>query len=189
MRKFGQGTCAKVIETGRIGVVHSRERCKVSLGFYDQNMVEPETYTYVDYQLEGVDFPKVRMSQLKELVRGKITVGDITLGTNILPDYIEEDANAYRITAGDLLAGLNVYEGKPPEYVYPWLEALHLYEEDISFTSNPWENIRDSVKEKDILNLAYDEVESLRWRILDDKPSELSNDDFKPLREALEIWT
>lgn len=188
MARFEQGTCAKVIETGRIGVVYSRERTKVTLEFYDQNMAEPEMYTFKDHQLMVVDVPKFKTSQMQSFVRGEITVAEITNGTNIIQDDIETDSEIYKITVEDLLAGLNVYEGQPPEYVYRWLEALYIYEDDIFFTCEPWENIRDEVSEKDILNFAYEEVESLRWWILDEEPLELYPEDFKPLRDILETW-
>ncbi|MBQ0028138.1 MAG: sel1 repeat family protein [Lachnospiraceae bacterium] len=188
MARFEQGTYAKVIETGRIGVVYSRERTKVSVEFYDKSMIEPEIFSFKDHELMVVELPRLKTSQLGPFVRGEITVSDITNGTNIIPDYIETDTKEYKITVADLLAGLNVYEGKSEEEVYSWLDTLDLFEESMSFVNDPWEEIQDAVTDKDILNLAYDEVYDLKWLILDGEFPELKPEDYAPLRNLLETW-
>ncbi|MBQ5445878.1 MAG: hypothetical protein IIT48_04330, partial [Lachnospiraceae bacterium] len=80
------------------------------------------------------------------------------------------------------------YDGMPPEDVLKWIDTIMQFEEDLSFPESPWEDIVDEVKEKDILNLAYNELEELRWDIFEENPVELLPEDFKKLRACLEIW-
>lgn len=188
MARFEAGVYAQVIATGRIGEVIRRERTIVTVEFSDESSIEPEVYDFKDHELKVVELPRLKTSQLKLLVRGEKTVKELTNGVNIIPQYVEVDSKAYKVTAADLLAGVENYIGMPPEDVYRWAEAVMFLSDDMSFPDCSWENIEDAVTEKDILAYAFDELESLRWMILDDEPLEMETDDFKELKNLLETW-
>ena len=78
--------------------------------------------------------------------------------------------------------GVNVYEKMAPEDVLKWIDTIMQFEEELSFTDDPWKDIVDEVKEKDILNLAYNGLEEIRWDTFEDEPVELLNEDFKKLK-------
>ena len=188
MARFEIGACAEVIATGRIGVVVGRKRTKVTLCFYDKRYIAPENVTFNDYELKPVETPSIKTSQLGPLVRGELTLDAVSNGINYLSGYVKTDSKAYKISAADLLAGVNAYDGMPPEDVLKWIDTIMQFEEYMSFPEAPWENIVDEVKEKDILNLAYDELDLINWDIREEDPVELLPEDFKKLRECLEIW-
>lgn len=188
MARFEAGVYAQVIATGRIGEVIGRERTTVTVEFSDEFSIEPEIYDFKDYELKVVELPRLKTSQLKPLVRGEITVTELTNGVNLIPQYVEVDSKAYKVTAADLLAGVRNYIGMPPEDVYRWIEAVMLFSDEMSFPDSSWENIEDTVTEKDILAYAFDELEDLRWMIPDDELLEIAADDFKKLKDLLETW-
>lgn len=66
----------------------------------------------------------VKTSQLKALVRGDISLTEITNGINLLPYKAENDSNEYRISAEDIYAGVKHYDGKQIEDVYRWLNTI-----------------------------------------------------------------
>ena len=115
MARFEVGACAEVIATGRIGLVENRERTKVKLCFYDENYIEPDYVVFKDHELKPVDTPVIKTSQLGAFVRGEITLEKVSNGVNILSDYVKTDSEAYKITASDLLAGVNAYDGMSPK--------------------------------------------------------------------------
>ena len=188
MQKFNPNTCAKVVKTGRVGVVIEQNRNKVTLDFFDKLAINIQTLTYKVDELEAVDFSTMKTSQLKEFVRGEITINEISGGSNIISEFIEIDSEPYSISVEDLLAGLNAYEGKSVDDVYLWLDTLVLFAEDMSFADITREYIEDEVTTADILNFAFGEVESLLFRIIDEDLNVLGAEDFKDIRELLELW-
>ena len=188
MARIESGMFVQVIKSGRIGEVLKRERTLITVEFCDEFSIDPEIYDYKDYELKVVELPRIKTSQLKPFVRGEITLTEISNGVNIIPECVEVDSKAYRITAEDLLAGVNNYDGMPPEDVYRWVSTLLFLSDDLSFPDSPWEDIEDAVTEKEILEYAYGEVEALEWEIQDDEPIELSSEAFKGIREVLEPW-
>ncbi len=124
MGRLESGTYVQVIETGRIGEVLSRERNNVVVEFCDVSSVCSEDLTFKDYQLKIVELPRIKTSQLGPLVRGEITLTEITNGTHLLPEYVEVDSKAYRINAKDMLIGVKHYDGMPVEDVYRWLDKV-----------------------------------------------------------------
>ena len=188
MTGFKTGDCAEVIATGRIGLVEERKKTKITVCFYDENYIEPEQVVFKDYELKPVDAPQIKTSQLKAFVRGDLTLDQISNGVNVLSDSVKTDSKAYKITAADLLAGVNAYEEMPPEDILKWIDIIMQFEEELSFLEDPWEDVIDEVKEKDILNLVYTEFDEIRWDILEDDPVEMLPEDFKRLRDCLGTW-
>ena len=188
MARFEAGVYVQVIATGRIGEVIGRERTTVIVEFSDEFSIDPEVYDFKNHELKVVELPRLKTSQLKLLVKGEITVAELTNGVNLIPPHVEVDSKAYKVTAADLLAGVENYIGMPPEDVYRWVEAVITFSDDMYFPDNSWENIEEAVTEKDILAYAFDELENLRWMILDYDPIEMEADDFKELKDLLEIW-
>lgn len=188
MGRLESGTYVKVIETGRIGEVLSRERTNVVVEFCDVSSVRPEEYTFKDHELKVVELPRIKTSQLGPLVRGEITLTEITNGTHLLPEYVEVDSKAYRINAKDMLIGVKHYDGMPVEDVYRWLEAIMIVEEEMHFPTDVGENIVDAVTEKDIISYAYGEMSELRWDLCDFDPVELPEDAFKLIKDILGTW-
>lgn len=170
MARFEAGGYAQVIATGKIGLVIDRERTDVILEFYDESSIEPDIYEFKDYELRAVELPRVKMSQLQPLVRGEITVQELTRGANLMPDEVEADSKAYRITAVDLLAGLENYLDKSAEDVYRWLDALITFSDSMCFPDLGRYNIEEAVTEKDILAAAFVEIIALHAMIYDSVP-------------------
>lgn len=168
MARFEPGIYAQVIATGRIGEVTYRERTKVTVEFFDKSSTDPEMITFKDYELKVVELPRMKTSQLRPFVRGEITLFDITNGVNILPEFIDTDVKAYKISVDDLYAGVKSYSDKELEDVYRWIDTLILFEDEIAFPTGFGEIILDAVKEKDILSYAYDILEDTRWDIIDE---------------------
>lgn len=188
MGRIEPGMFVQVVGNGRIGEVIRRERTLVTVEFCDESSIDSEVYDFKDYELKVVELPRMKTSQLKPFVRGEITFTEITNGVNLIPEYVETDSKAYKITAEDLLAGVEHYVGKSSEDVFRWLEEIMFFSDDMSFPDTPWEDIVDAVKEDDILAYAFDEIDSLRWWIVDNEPTEVNPEDFKELRELLEVW-
>ncbi|MBO4846663.1 MAG: sel1 repeat family protein [Lachnospiraceae bacterium] len=188
MARFELGACAEVIATGRVGVVEERNRTKVTLCFFDKEYIEPEYITFKDHELKPTGTPTITTSQLGPFVRGEITLEAVSNGINYLSDYVKTDSKAYKISVADILVGVNVYEKMSPKDVLKWIDTIMQFEEELSFTDDPWKDIVDEVKEKDILNLAYNGLEEIRWDTFEDEPVELLNEDFKRLKDCLETW-
>ena len=188
MGRIESGTYVQVIETGRIGEVLSRERTNVVVEFCDVSSVRPEEYTFKDHELKVVELPRIKTSQLGPLVRGELTLTEITNGTHLLPEYVEVDSKAYRINAKDMLIGVKHYDGMPVEDVYRWLKAIMIVEDEMHFPTDVGENIVDAVTEKDIIAYAYGEMSELRWDLCDYEPVELSKDAFDVIKDVLGTW-
>ena len=188
MARFEEGTFAEVIETGRIGVVVERKRNKVYLVFRDNPLDDDEPCEFKEQELQEAKLSRLKMSQLKPLVRGEISITEISNGANFVEPCIENDSPEYKITAEDLLAGVNHYEGKRSEDVYLWISSLLTHAEDISLPGEERFPIRDSIIEYDILAYASIDLEFLSWEILDNKPEVVTTEDFKDTREVLETW-
>ncbi len=189
MDEWTRGTYFKVIKTGRIGMVEEREGPDITLTFYDKSTIEPELDTFKVRELMKVELPQLKSSQMKPIVRGELSIAEVTSGTNLIPESIEVDSEPCRITVEDLLAGLNQYDGLSTEEIFSWIDFIHVFAEDLSFLNDPWIDITETVSEKDILNAAYEEVDDLKWWISFSKPEDVTSGDLEPLRKILEIWT
>ena len=167
MAKFEIGAYAEVIDTGRIGQVVERERRTVWLRFADRVSIQEDICDFKDSELKVIELPRLKTSQLRPLVRGEITVKELTKGVNLLPEGVEADTKAYEITAVDLLTGLEKYIEMSPEDVYRWFDVLIFHSDDMAFPYCYWKEIKDSVTEKDVLAQAFHEITDLYDMIFD----------------------
>ena len=188
MARFEIGTYAKVIATGRIGEVTHRERTRVTIEFFDKSSINPETCEFKDHELMLTELPQMKTSQLEPFVRGEISLTELTDGVHILPEYVKIDSKAYKVTAKDLLAGARHYEGMSSEDILRWLDPIMMFEDDMSFPSEPWADIQDAVTEKDFLSYIHDEMANFLWAIWDGESEEYIRKDIKNIREQLEQW-
>ncbi len=125
----------------------------------------------------------------KSIVRGDIKISEDDNYTDIDFDEIYSNIESfpYEITVDDLFAGVTTYLNSTAEEVYRWIDFLVYFEDVISFTNEIYENIEDEVKDKDILNLTYDELENLSISIMYDD-FEPSPEDLVPIKDMLEVW-
>lgn len=188
MARFEIGTYAKVIATGRIGEVTHRERTRVTIEFFDKSSINPETCEFKDHELMLTELPQMKTSQLEPFVRGEISLTELTDGVHILPEYVKIDSKAYKVTAKDLLAGARHYEGMSSEDILRWLDPIMMFEDDMSFPSEPWADIQDAVTEKDFLSYIRDEMANFLWAIWDGESEKYIREDIKNIREQLEQW-
>lgn len=188
MARFEAGAYAKVIATGRIGEVTHRERTRVTVEFFDKSSINPEACEFKDHELMLTELPQMRTSQLGTFVRGEISLTKLTGGVHIIPEYVEIDSKAYKVTVNDLLAGAKHYEEMMPEDIFRWLDTIMMFEDDISFSAQPWAYIQDAVKEKDFLGYIHDEMVNFLWAIWDGESEEFIREYIKNIREQLEQW-
>ena len=188
MARFAAGMYAKVIATGRIGEVIGRERTSVTVEFFDKSKINTETCEFKKSELVAIELPQMKTSQLGPFVRGEISLTEITNGVHIVPGHVEIDSKAYKVTAEDLLAGLRHYEGMMPEDICRWVDTIMIFEHDMSFLCDQWEDIQDAVTEKDILNYVDYEMEDLRWKLLEEEPEEDIQKCITTIKEQLEQW-
>ena len=188
MARFEVGTYVKVIATGRIGEVTARERTRVTVEFFDKSSIDPESCEFKDHELMAVELPQMKTSQLGPFVRGEISLTELTDGVHIIPPYVKTDSKAYKVTAKDLLSGAKHYEGMAPEEILRWLENVMLFEDDISFPSEVWTDIRDAVTEKNFLGYIHEEMEDSLWVVRDELSDKFIQKDIANIREQLEQW-
>ncbi len=84
MGKLEVGGYAEVIATGRVGYINDRNRNKVELRFCDKSMINPEFIYFKATELKPVEINRVKTSQLKALVRGDLSLKELSGGTNYL---------------------------------------------------------------------------------------------------------
>ncbi len=188
MARFEIGTYAKVIATGRIGKVIHRERTRATIEFFDKSSINPETCEFKDHELMLATLPQMRTSHLGPFVRGEISLTELTGGINMISEYIEIDSEAYKVTAKDLLAGVRHYEEMSPEDIIRWLNAIMMFEDDMSFPAETWLDIQNAVTEKDFLSYIYDEIADFLWVIWEGESEKFILEDIKNIREELEQW-
>lgn len=186
MANFEYGTHCKVIASGRIGMVIDSTRARATLNFYDKNYFDPDQETYKKTELEIVNDRSVKASCLKQFIKGKLSFAELTEGSNLLPDLVDNDPKAYKITLKDILSGILVYEDKPFVEICEWVETILAYEDQISFVDDPWEMIRDKVTDQDIMNLLWRDLDEFRWTY--DYYDNQANEVLKDIKNNLIIW-
>ena len=186
MANFEYGTQCKVIASGRIGMVIDSTRARVTLNLYDKNYFDPDQETYKKTELEIINDRSVKASCLKQFIKGKLSFAELTEGSNVLPDLVDNDPKAYKITLKDILSGILVYEDKPFMEICEWVETILAYEDQISFVDDPWEMIRDKVTDQDIMNLLWRDLDEFRWTY--DYYDNQANEVLKDIKNNLIIW-
>ena len=163
MDSFDFGTQVMELATGRIGEVFSFTKTKLTIDFLDVDYFDPEQVTLKKTEVKNVDDRLLESSKLRQFITGKISFEELTGGTNILPKSIESTLKPYHITISDLIQGLRIYSTKSFIEICEWVDTIVFYSEEIAFSENPWEDIRNKVTKKDILNLAAREFDEFRW--------------------------
>ena len=186
MANFEYGTHCKVIASGRIGMVIDSTRARATLNFYDKNYFDPDQETFKKTDIEIVNDRSVKASCLKQFIKGKLSFAELTEGSNLLPDLVDNDPKAYKITLKDILSGILVYEDKPFMEICEWVETILAYEDQISFVDDPWEMIRDKVTDQDIMNLLWRDLDEFRWTY--DYYDNQANEVLKDIKNNLIIW-
>ena len=186
MEDFEYGSHFMVLATGRIGSLINWTRTKVTLTFVDKNPEKPENKTFKKSDVKNVDDRAVKAAELGKYIRGKISFKELTEGTNILPNNVDNDPKPYKVTVKDLLDGFTYYENKPLDEIMKWVGTICQYDDEISFPEDPWEEIQDKVTDKDILKLLWREFDDFMWAY--DYNEEESIDVFQDLKNELVLW-
>lgn len=131
MGRLEVGGYAEVIATGRVGYINDRNRNKIELRFCDKSMINPEFIYFKATELKSVEINKIKTSQLKALVRGELSLKELSGGTNYLWDYLEVDSKKYNATIEDLYAGYKSIKYKTPEEIIAWLDPIIQFVDDI----------------------------------------------------------
>ena len=190
MERIEIGSYVKVVKTGRVGEVISLEKNFVIVSFYDESCMRLEDLIFKVRDLEAVDLPRIKTSQLGTFVRGDISLSEITNRTNLLRGQIDVDSEEYRISCKDIYSGIMHYDGKPVEDIYRWVSTDMMLQKVLHFPSGMGRKIQDKVTEKDILSCVYDEMNEIRWEISDYNVSvsDVAEDIFKTLKVILGTW-
>lgn len=154
MGKLEVGGYAEVIETGRVGYINDRNRNKVELRFCDKSMINPEYIYFKATELKPVEINKVKISQLKALVRGELSLKELSGGTNYLWDYPEVDSKKYIATIEDLYAGYKSIKSKTPEEVIAWLDPIIQFVDEIDDSDKK----TDYSIESEVLEYIYQDI-------------------------------
>ncbi|WP_139355502.1 tetratricopeptide repeat protein [Oribacterium sp. C9] len=144
--------------------------------------------TFKARELESVELPPLKTSQLGAFVRGDISLSEITNGTNLLGGHIDEDSEEYRISCKDIYSGIMHYDGKTVEDIYRWINTVMKLQKVVHFPSDMGGRIQDAVTENDILYCVYNEMDDLRWEMSDYDPSEVRGEIFEILKDILKPW-
>ena len=188
MEHVKDGSIVQVIATGRIGEVISRKRSDVIVSFCDKSRIMPEDLTFKERELREVELLSIKTSQLGAFVCGDISLAEISNGTNLIYDRAEKDSEEYRISSGDIYAGVKHYEGKPAEEVYRWIDTVMALEDDMNFPDGMGKRIEDNVTDRDILSCVYEEMDELRWEICDYDPFDVAEGLLDNLKDILCTW-
>ena len=188
MEHIEDGSYVEVIATGRVGEVVSRKRSNVIVSFYDKSFIHPEDLTFKERELKVVELPKIKTSELRAFVRGDISLAKISNGTNLIDERAKKDSDEYRISSGDIYAGVKHYEGKTVDEVIRWLDTILLLIEDMHFPEDMSRRIVDAVTEKNILAYAYNEIDELHWELSDCEQDDICKDEFCRLNYILGTW-
>ena len=154
MGKLEVGGYAEVIATGRVGYINDRNRNKIELRFCDKSMINPEYIYFKATELKPVEINKVKISQLKALVRGELSLKELSGGTNYLWDYPEVDSKKYIATIEDLYAGYKSIKSKTPEEVIVWLDPIIQFVDEIDDSDKK----TDYSIESEVLEYIYQDI-------------------------------
>ena len=186
MVNFEYGTQCMVIASGRIGIVIDSTRTKVTLIFYDNDYFNPDRETYKKSEVRNVDERFVRASKLGQFIKGKLSFEELTDGSYILPQFVDNDPKPYKISLKDILSGAEAYEDKSFVEICQWVETILNYEDEISFAEDPWGTIRDKVTDGDIMNLLWHDLDDFRWTY--DGYDTQANEVLSNIKSNLTIW-
>ena len=154
MGKLEVGGYAEVIATGRIGYINDRNRNKIELRFCDNSMINPEYIYFKATELKSVEINMIKTSQLKALVRGELSLKELSGGTNYLWDYPEVDSKKYIATIEDLYAGYKSIKSKTPEEVIVWLDPIIQFVDEIDDSDKK----TDYSIESEVLEYIYQDI-------------------------------
>ena len=154
MGRLEVGGYAEVIATGRVGYINDRNRNKIELRFCDKSMINPEYIYFKATELKPVEINKVKISQLKALVRGELSLKELSGGTNYLWDYPEVDSKKYIATIEDLYAGYKSIKSKTPEEVIAWLDPIIQFVDEIDDSDKK----TDYSIESEVLEYIYQDI-------------------------------
>lgn len=159
---------AEVIESGRIGLIENIERTKVKLSFRDKSVIYEEYAEYNDFELKPVEINMVKNSQLKDVVRGELTLKELSGGSNYVNDIIELDSPKYRITVEDLYAGYIKLSDKSLEEIYSWCYIV------IQFFDEMWSGKRKKNLsfENGMIEYIYNEIDYLYYKFIENDPDD-----------------
>ncbi|MBQ6661634.1 MAG: sel1 repeat family protein [Lachnospiraceae bacterium] len=184
------GSYVRVIETGRYGIVKSIGR-KVTVDFYRPGFCYYGTDSFSKTKLVVVESPRLKTSQLRALVRGEIDADSLTNGTGLFPSGVQKDAEAYRIKASDMLAGIETFAdrdlGECLPDVLDWAGALLWLDEEIELPSMP--ECRNGISEADILACTYAYLcDIVQMTEIAENPAEGVGEALDAIREILKVW-
>lgn len=185
MAKFEYGYQCMIIATGRIGMVVGIDQPNITLAFFDENDLIPEEQTFKKKELKVVNDRAVKASRVGKYIKGYLSYKELTDGTNLLPDLIDNDPKPYKITPKDILSGLEELEGRPSNDKVNWVMTILQYAYDIGFSEDPGV-IRDKVTEEDILNLVMGDLEDISYEY--DYDSKMIDTILGDMKSDLTIW-
>lgn len=188
MKKISEGDVVRVNSINRTGIVIEITKKIALVEFYDESMVSEDEYSFDIDELEVVQAPTLKMSQLKAFIRGEITLKEISNGSNIIDVLIDKDQEESGITIDDLFVGVKKYMNVD-DYsdVYAWISTFMDKEEDFNLNC-PYDYVRKGISEYDIYNVIWEYLDDIRWDLLDECDYEFIETNFKHVYEVLDNW-
>ncbi len=163
---FEVGEFAEVIETGRIGCINDINENMLEIQFCDKSLVNPEVVSYEESELKPVNVNKVKKSQLKFLVRGELSLFELSGGTNYLDEYIEEDVEECSVTIDDFFEGFKIFKDKTPDEIMGWIDPIIQFRDNIDdfddYCDEKTFNVEEETKQY-IIDDLYDLYDSLSY--------------------------
>ncbi|MBR1905604.1 MAG: sel1 repeat family protein [Clostridiales bacterium] len=185
MANFDYGMQFMVIKTGRIGMLVDKNRSKFTLSFLDKDPGHPEKKVFKKSELKDVNDRSVKASVLAKYIKGMLSFKELTEGTNLLQPNLDNTPRPYKITIKDLLAGLSVYKDRSYSEISHWIDTIVAFEDGISFSDDPYEDIQDKVTNQDVLNYVWLMFDRFTWDFdsIDDSSKFLID-----LKNDLSLW-
>jgi len=185
MANFDYGMQFMVIKTGRIGLLVDKNRSKFTLSFLDKDPGHPEKKVFKKSELKDVNDRSVKASVLAKYIKGMLSFKELTEGTNLLQPNLDNTPRPYKITIKDLLAGLSVYKDRSYSEISHWIDTIAAFEDGISFSDDPYEDIQDKVTNQDVLNYVWLMFDRFTWDFdsIDDSSKFLID-----LKNDLSLW-
>ncbi len=186
MTKYKLDDIVQHITNHRIGVVVEENKDAVSVMFWDRNYLSPEVKTYKPEKLRLQELPVLTTGMLKKYVRGEVSFKEITEGSNIFPEEIDETDGEYCITPADMLAGVRAIKNAEFVEQYVWVDMLIYFSDELHFPIIM--DINESVTDEEILFCAHNELEEITVIQIDVENPAFPEGCFDELENMLSDW-
>ncbi len=170
MENLEVGNLVKVIKTGRVGMITEKTKHHVQIRFADKSVINTEIMAFRNEDVKKTKMKRVKYSQLAEIVRGELSLRELSGGSNYVSDEIQSDSKVYMFNIDDFYAGFKKMSGKSLEEIAGWLTLIAQFSEFIGeflYAKDEIYSLEDS-----FAGFVFDSVMELLWMITENKEDE-----------------